>query len=184
MIDPDRLFGRLGNRMFQGAYLKAQELRGAIPDIYLQDEKYFKEFEPQVRAMYSQHLGFKDFVAIHVRRGDYVDNPFYVDLLDTDYYQRAMGMFKGEKFLVFSDDIEYCKKLARFQDCEFAYSAFNPSETLNQMASCKHQIIANSSFSWWAAWLNPHPEKKIIAPKAWHPDGIDRTKIPETWIRI
>jgi len=181
MIDPDKLFGRLGNRMFQMAYMKAQELEGNIPDIYVQDPKYFDKYKSQIAQMYRGNVSVTPAVAIHVRRGDYVNNPFYVDLLKTDYYQRAMAEFPQAKFLVFSDDIEYCKTIPLFSQCEFYHGT--ELEDMNKMMSCMGHIIANSSFSWWAAYLSPY-SKKIVAPKSWYNDLVERTKCPNTWTRI
>ena len=95
-----------------------------------------------------------------------------------------MAMFPNEKFLVFSDDIDWCKKQPIFKDCEF--SEGTELEDLNLMASCKHNIIANSSFSWWAGYLNPNADKRVIAPleTKYYSDGIVRTKYPDNFIQI
>lgn len=180
MRHPDTIFGRLGNRLFQGAYIYAQMRRGELPDIYIQDSLYFEEYKDEIKALYGEGIGKIDMVAIHVRRGDYVGNPFYVDLTETDYYQRAMADFIDEDFLVFSDDVEWCKQQDIFKDCEFSEGK-SEVEDLNLMASCKGVIMANSSFSWWGAFLS---KGKIIAPKAWHPDGVERTKCLEKWKRL
>ncbi len=121
-------------------------------------------------------------VGIHVRRGDYVGNPFYVDLSETDYYERAIEQFPPEtEFLVFSDDTDFAEEF--FPEFE-VFNGQDELEDLNMMASCSMgNIIANSSFSWWAAYLNPHGGK-VVAPKAWHPDGVERTKCPDNWMRI
>lgn len=184
MIHPSKIFGRLGNSLFQYAFLYSYAKNNDI-DFYYQDEYFFRDNAEAVRALFSGEIPpVCDYVAIHVRRGDYVGNPFYVDLTDTDYYQKAMNEFpKGTKFLVFSDDIEWCKDQDIFKDCEF--SEGNELEDLNLMASCKGHIIANSSFSWWGAWLCPtYPDNKVIAPKAWYSDGKQRTMTPEHWKKI
>ena len=180
MLHPNRIFGRLGNQMFQGAYIYAQMKRGRIPDIYVQDPVYFDDYREDIRLLYGDKIGHIDKVAIHVRRGDYVNNPFYVDLTKTDYYQKAMAMFPNEHFMVFSDDIEWCKQQEMFKGCSFS-EGHDEIQDLNIMASCKGIIIANSSFSWWAAYLS---NAKVIAPKAWYADGVERTKCPSSWIRL
>lgn len=182
MTHPDKLFGRLGNRMFQMAYIHAQVRDKRIPDIYVQSEDYFKKYAHEIRVMFGRDIGKLDMVAIHVRRGDYVNNSFYVDLTHTGYYPRAMEMFPGETFLVFSDDIEWCKQQPMFRDCEFSEGNDEVTD-MNLMASCTGHIIANSSFSWWGAYLSPH-SRKIVAPKDWYSDGINRTTCPKKWIRI
>ncbi len=172
-------FGRFGNRMFQLAYIYAQFKDGNIPDIYLQDSKYFEKYSEEIKKLFGENVGYNKNVSIHVRRGDYVDNPFYVDLMKTDYYQKAMKLFKGRKFIVFSDNPSWCKEQEIFKDCFFAEG--NEIDDFNRMASCDGHIIANSSFSWWAAFIG---QGTVVAPKAWYSDGIERTKCPENWVRI
>jgi hypothetical protein len=180
MIHPDKLTGRLGNKMFQYAYLYAQERDGTIPDIYLQDPMYFERYKSEIKHIFGGGIMPISQVAIHVRRGDYVDNPFYVDLTQTDYYDRAMKLFPNDTFLVFSDDIEWCK--GYFTGSQFEFSEGNDDVTdMNLMAGCKGVIMANSSFSWWAAYLS---KGKVIAPKEWFTDGVERTKCPPEWKRV
>lgn len=180
MVEPRKLFGGLGNRLFQMAYIYAQARKGEIPDIYIQDEKYFAPYQEEVRALYSEGIESIDMVSIHVRRGDYVNNPFYVDLSETAYYEEAMAHFPGEKFLVFSDDIEWCIRQEVFYGCSFSENK-TEIEDLNLMAGCKAHIIANSSFSWWAAFISG---KKTIAPTKWFTDGLQRITLPASWIQI
>lgn len=181
MIHPDKIFGRLGNRLFQMAFVIAWAKDNGT-DIYLQDPKYFDKHGEYIKQVFGDGIGYINKVAVHVRRGDYVGNSFYVDLSKTDYYQEAMAKFPGAEFLVFSDDIAWCKQQDVFKGCEFS-EGWSELADLNRMASCAGHIIANSSFSWWGAYLAPNT-KKVIAPKAWHPDGVERTKCPDTWIRI
>lgn len=187
MIHPDRLFGRLGNRMFQMAYIYSQMKRGVITDIYVQNPVYFDYYRDDIKNLFGDGIGNMDKVAIHVRRAGnplnkdepkYCDNSFYVDLCKTDYYQKAMGLFPNEKFIVFSDDIEWCKKQEMFKNCSFS-EGHTEIEDMNLMAGCKAIIMANSSFSWWAAYLS---NGKIVAPKAWYADGITRTHLLKEWI--
>lgn len=182
MIAMHLLSGRLGNQMFRHAYIYAQMRKGLIPDEYVQDEEYFKDYAREIKQIFGSGIGKIDQVAIHVRRGDYVNNPFYVDLMKTGYYEKAMDEFPDASFLVFSDDIEWCKKQNIFSKCDFV-EGNSELEDLNLMASCIGHIIANSSFSWWGAYLCPH-NGKVIAPKLWYSDGVERTKCPNKWIRI
>lgn len=183
MVEPHKIFGRLGNQMFQGAYLYSQMKKGLIPDVYIQDPSYFEDCKEEIKQLYGQNIPSRTKkVAIHVRRGDYVNNPFYVDLTETDYYEKAMAEFPQAEFLIFSDDIEWCKKQNVVKDCEFSEGK-TELEDMNLMASCVGHIIANSSFSWWAAYISPYTQK-VVAPKAWYLDKENRTKIPETWIRL
>ena len=180
MIPMWKLGGRLGNQMFQYAYLHAQARKGLIPDIYVQDPAYFENYKDEICLIFGQGIELIDQVAIHVRRGDYVENPFYVDLMTTGYYERAMALFPNESFLIFSDDIKWCKQQDIFKNCEFSERR-TEVEDLNLMAGCKGVIIANSSFSWWGAYLS---SGRVIAPKEWYSDGVERTKLPKEWIRI
>lgn len=182
MIPVKDSIGRLGNILFKQAYLYAQFFDGNIPDIYLQDQKYFFRHANKIRKIFGTGIGFLPCIAIHVRRGDYVNNPFYVDLFADGYYERAMAEFGDANFMVFSDDIEWCKQQEVFKNCDFSDQRDEVTD-LNDMASCVGHIIANSSFSWWGAWLSPH-KGKVIAPKKWYSDGIERTSLPDHWIRI
>ncbi len=191
MINPDTFTGRIGNRMFQYAYLYTKVREGEIPDVYVQNPKYFEKYANEIKKIYSNGIGSVPFTSVHIRRGDYVGNPFYVDLTDTDYYQRAFDLFPAEHFLVFSDDPIWASWFIqdnfkeiwkRFQLVE----NMSDVEDMNLMASCENNIIANSSFSWWAAYLNPHPNKKVIAPSVenWYSDKVERTFCPKEWIRL
>jgi len=182
----DKNFGRLGNRMFQSAFLYAYARNKGI-DWYYQDPIWFKGYEEEIKELFKQKGEPLDYVAIHVRLGDYVNNPFYVDLSSTDYYQKAIRQFPKERFMVFSDDLTWCMKYFSIDGrSPFSYSALTELGDFNAMTRCKHQIIANSSFSWWAAYLNPNPNKIVIAPsvKNWYSDGVERTVCPPEWIRL
>lgn len=187
MIPITNITGRLGNQMFQFAYLTAKELDGEIEDVYVQDPEHFDRYRQHIKGIYGQDIVPIDQVAIHVRRGKnpylpsepaYSDNPFYVDLFKDGYYERAMTEFPDEDFVVFSDDIKWCKQQPIFSGCEFS-EGNSDIEDLNYMAGCKGIIMANSSFSWWGAYLGR--EKKVIAPKHWYTDGIERTKLLPQW---
>lgn len=189
MIPITNITGRLGNQMFQHAYMYAQARSGEIPDIYVQDPCYFDEYADEIKAIYGEGIGRVDQVAIHVRRGlnpsnptepKYSENMFYINLMDTDYYERAMAEFPNESFVVFSDDIGWCKEQDIFRDCTFS-EGNNEITDMNLMASCKGVIMANSSFSWWAAFLS---KGKVVAPKAWYADGVIRTKLLNSWTQL
>jgi len=155
-------------------------------EYYCQDESLFKDNEDDIRGLFGTDIGFIPHVSIHVRRGDYVGNPFYIDLMETDYYEKAIALFPDRKFLVFSDDPDFCKKQEIFSDSS-RFQVMEKTDEIsdfNLQSSCSDHIIANSSWSWWTAWLCPNHGKKIIAPKLWYSDGIERTKIPDPWIRI
>ena len=193
MKHPDFYTGRLGNRLFQTAYLYAQVRRGQISDWYLQDPKFFDDYKDEIKELFSDGIGYLSQVGVHIRRAGnpvnpdepkYSENPFYVDLTSTDYYERAMALFPDEKFLVFSDDPEWCTEKFKDNSDVQVMEKGNEVDDFNLLASCKDIIIANSSFSYWAAYLCPNESKRIIAPKQWHTDGIQRTVLPKEWETI
>jgi len=106
-------------------------------------------------------------VSIHVRRGDYLNKYDKHPVQDINYYNLAMKYFRDyKKFIIFSDDIEWCK--TNFIGDQFIFiEGEHDYIDLWLMSLCDHNIIANSSFSWWGAWLNQNINKKVIAPKNW-----------------
>lgn len=148
---------------------------------YFQTEKYFEHCKDEILKIFTFNPKIKvkalekipkvicDTVAIHVRVGDYAGLQQFHPICDPEYYQSAMSYFvdKSYYFLIFSDNIEYCKEM--FGESEnILYICNNePEIDMCLMSICEHNVIANSSFSWWAAWLNKNPNKKVIAPKKW-----------------
>ncbi len=195
MTHPDALFGRMGNRLFQMAYLYAQVKEGVIPDWFVQDPKYFDKHKDEIKKLFGEGIGLLPYTAIHLRVNSnpinpqepkYSENPFYCRLIETGYYIDAVNLFPNGKFIVFSDDMEFAKTY--FTGDRFAFDESETDiEAFNKMASCQNLIIANSSFSWWAAYLSPHVDKKVVAPTydKWYSDGsTTRTVVPEDWTRV
>lgn len=190
MLKPRKLWGGLGNNMFQQAYIYAQARRGETPDIYLQGEKYFAPYQDEIRSLYNQGVDKVDMVSLHVRRGDYLNNSFYVDLTQTDYYDRAMAEFPHERFLVFcadrqagsddKSDMEWCKERFKGKQFQF-YQGRNEIDDFNMMAGCKGHIGANSSFSWWAAFVSGN---KAVFPKRWFTDNVQRVSLLDSWTLV
>lgn len=173
-----------------------------------QSEKYFKKYADQIRkdlalkeplsskALEIQgQMNANESVAIHIRRGDQVRDPNLVKkhgLLTNDYYANAIGYMKSKlsnpRFFVFSDEIEWVKRNMGFDSGTVYVSESNlpDYEELALMSSCKHQIIAKSSFSWWGAWLNQNPKKIVVAPKRRFAQESTEAQdlIPESWIRL
>lgn len=194
MVNPDKISGRMGNRMFQMAYLYSRMWDGEIPDIYLQDPKYFEKHEDKIKQLFGEGIGLLPYNAIHLRVGanptnpdepKYSENPFYVSLIKTGYYIDAVNLFPEGKFIVFSDDMDFARTY--FEGDRFAFDESQDDiEAFNKMASCQNIITANSSYSWWAGFLCPHVDKKIVAPTddKWFADGVKRVGCPQDWIRI
>lgn len=186
MRNPDDMFGRLGNRMFQMAHIYSEVIDGKIPDIYVQDFHKLEPYKTGIQQWFGDDVGYLPYVAIHLRRGDYVGNPFYCQLWETGYYIDAIAQFPNRKFLIFTDDSDFAQRY--FEGDKFAFDdSENAVDCLNRMASCSDFIIANSSFSAWAAWLSTVPQKKVVAPSydKWYADGSEtRTVLPSEWIRL
>lgn len=165
---------------------------------FFQSEKYFNHIEDEIREDFSfkneilepckEMVGsIRDVISLHVRRTDYLKNPNHTTL-DLDYYIKALECFDSDiPVIIFSDDISWCKKQKIFDSDRFMISESKDQYVdLCLMTLCKYHIIANSSFSWWGAWLSN--SNKVIAPIQWFGEGNDDKNtndlIPERWIRI
>lgn len=181
-------------------------------DGYWQSEKYFSDIAPVIRREFTlksevdiANLGVQRqiqaagnrSVSLHVRRGDYVSNPHtsqYHGVCTLEYYRLAVERIARQvlhpHFFVFSDDHEWVRENLHFPDYTMTQVQVNDPDhgifDLTLMKSCAHQIIANSSFSWWGAWLNPSNEKIVIAPAQWFARAGNDTRdlLPASWIRL
>ena len=174
---------------------------------FFQSEKYFINYRKIVlklfrfpivkNKLFQNYLGLiknKNSVAIHIRRGDYLNNPkarYFHGILGENYYKNSIRYIKSRVknplFFIFSDDVDLVKKTFFFFNNEkyIFIDTNSPINDLNLMSKCKHFIIANSSFSWWAAWLSKNKHKIICAPKKWVRAKISTSDlIPESWIKI
>jgi hypothetical protein len=131
-------------------------------------------------------------VSLHVRRGDYKINKGGQELLPIEYYARAMQVVQqtlaNPTYFIFSDDIPYTRRaLPHVEGMVFVdhNDEANGHEDLRLMSACRHNIIANSTMSWWGAWLNSDPSKIVCAPKIWRNPKISYADlIPPNWLRI
>lgn len=134
-------------------------------------------------------------VSVHIRRGDYVSSKRVKSAFGAvglDYYRKAADFIRGKeaapRFFVFSDDIAWVKENLDFGPSAVYVSrpGLDDVEELILMSRCRHHIIANSSFSWWGAWLNPNPDKIVIAPKRWFRSLRFRVRdvVPKNWLRM
>ena len=156
---------------------------------YFQSEKYFAEHKNIISSLLTPktvHSTIPGCTSIHVRRGDYLNLTKEYEQLDMNYYGGAMRITNSPRYMIFSDDIGWCK--TQFVGNQFIFSEGKSEvEDLALMLSCEHNIIANSSFSWWGAWLNKNPSKIVVAPHSWFGPALPHdTKdlLPETWIKI
>jgi hypothetical protein len=172
---------------------------------YYQTQKYFLKYEKEIRADFEivsplkqqtietvAYMQSVNSVSIHFRRGDYIGNPVH-ETDNSKYYKEAIQLVERKVedpvYFLFSDDIPWVKENFT-SNFETHFVDFNDASTnfedLKLMSSCKHNIIANSSFSWWGAWLNSHLNKIVIAPKVWFNTEKVNTSdlIPENWIKL
>lgn len=158
---------------------------------YFQSERYFAHCAAEIRELFRPKSWIIDqccqqcgrlfesaTCSVHVRRGDYVNHPQFVDLAASDYYETALELLPpNTRFLVFSDDISYCQQ--RFRGKQFAFVHSNHEVVdLYLMSQCGAHVIANSSFSWWGAWLNSLPDKLVIAPQRWFQGDAGDSRLP------
>ena len=187
-------------------------LKARNKTIYLyghwQSEKYFKNIENIIRKEFTLKNGLSNeaknilekiqktnSVSIHIRRGDYVENKKNCTLYGVcslTYYYKTIKIIQNKTgnphFFVFSDDIRWVQKNLKTASSLTLVRGVNirDFEEIILMSKCKHNIIANSTFSWWGAWLNNNPNKIVIAPKPWFNIATINTKdlLPPLWITI
>lgn len=189
------------------------DLLNAPCDVYMegfwQSEKYFLDIAEMLRQemslRYLQTPNFQQIsqlindncsISLHIRRGDYVVNPeanSYHGSCDLDYYRRAVEYIADHTsqpyFFVFSDDPDWVKENLSINfpvNLVSKNDAFHDYEELSLMSQCQHHIVANSSFSWWGAWLNSNVSKIVVAPNKWFGNAQHNTEdlIPDAWIRL
>lgn len=148
---------------------------------HFQSEKYFIDYKNEILKLFEidentntfllekyGELLNQDTCSIHVRRGDYISLPNHHPLQPIDYYEKSVKIIGENKhFLIFSDDIKWCEENFGFIKNKTFISNNLDYQDLYLMSMCNHNIIANSTFSWWGAWLNKNENKQVIAPTKW-----------------
>jgi hypothetical protein len=163
---------------------------------FWQSEKYFlnvsdvirNQLSPDNETLEKLKLNVQEnSVSLHIRRTDYVTSNGFHPVQTIEYYNKALDIIGDyNQLLVFSDDINWCKDNLKYDNIFFVENQDN-IEDLWLMSLCTHNIIANSSFSWWGAWLNKNKNKTVIAPINWFGEssGLNQSDIvPNTWIKI
>jgi hypothetical protein len=182
--------------------------RSLYLDGFFQAYQYAQGVEQQIRTEFrfrnpasgknleilNQIRAVDNSVSLHVRRGDYITRGAGPQVLSLSYHMRAMQTvierLRNPTFFVFSDDIDYVRNnLPTRENIVFVdhNDTSNGCEDFRLMSACNHNIIANSTFSWWGAWLNPNPAKMVCAPSSWNnvnPDVHCPDLIPSDWLRI
>ncbi len=174
---------------------------------YWQSEKYFKPIEDIIRQDITlkepqdekyqnllNRITLSNSVSVHIRRGDYLlaKNMRLFSPCMPDYYLKAESLISKEisspELFIFSDDIEWVKQNISFR-CPVNFvsdGSMADYQELMLMSACKHNITANSTFSWWGAWLNVNPQKIVVTPQKWFIDPVmdEKDLIPSAWIKI
>jgi len=178
-------------------------------DIYLdgfwQNEKYFKNIREEIlndftlkdsisteANRYLKHIKNTNSISLHVRRGDYVKDNHTNNVhgvCDIVYYKKAIQYMQSKIqnpfFYIFSDDIAWCKENFNFlKNKTFIDDTKTAFDDLELMKNCRHSIIANSTFSWWGAWLNENEDKVVVGPKIWFANNNNINITCKGWIKI
>lgn len=181
------------DNIYLDGYWQSPKYFEAIRDTLLTDFTLTSALSPSGELL-KKHIEDTTAVALHVRRGDYVENKRVLKengVCSVAYYQKAIETITAKvsnpTFFIFSDDIEWAKANLNLPiDSIFVSdSTLTAPQELFLMSICKHNIIANSSFSWWGAWLNQNRDKVVIAPTPWFDTIIyDQNLIPTSWIQL
>ncbi|MCM1138940.1 MAG: alpha-1,2-fucosyltransferase [Muribaculum sp.] len=185
-----------------------KQKRDYLLEGYWQTEKYFSDWRDEIldafrfpkfaseseNQMLAKEIACSNAVSVHVRRGDYLKISNTSGICTEGYYNKAIKLIidkcNPEMFVFFSDDIDWCKE--HFKDLaeghKVVFVDWNKGEEsyrdMQLMSLCSHNIIANSSFSWWGAWLNNNPDKVVITPSRWMNGPGWPDIIPDAWIKI
>ena len=200
-IDPDLVIGQL---CFHYLDIQIATSPSCLIDLrgHFQSERFFLNAHELVRAHFAPHpsiagqimelhgetLSHESPCIIVARRGDYAQFPHQHPMLPADYYARAMSLFPPDtRYIVTSDDIEWCRANVRAANITYLpQKEWRLNFFIGTM--CRHAIISNTTFGWWIAWLNAHPDKRVIAPKPWFGPGLARLRtddlLPPDWITI
>ncbi len=183
---------KVGLQVYLNGYFQNEKYFKDIRDVLLKEFTFTKELSEEAKRI-KNILETSEGVAINIRRGDYVRTD-YIKIFgtcDMTYYNKAIEYIKNEVknplMCVFSDDPEWVKKEFKIGKVIFAGNdILKDYEQMYLMSICKHNIIANSSFAWWGAWLNQNSNKIVIGPKRW---AVNKTSdeleiLPKTWIQI
>jgi hypothetical protein len=173
-------------------------------DGYWQDERYFPSVTAEVRASFAaielddanarlrDQIASGPSVSVHVRRGDYLAVPLFTPLCDSDYYQRALDHVRervpNARLFVFSDDLSWCRDNLGAKDAVYVdhNGGSRSIYDLLLMGLCDSNVVANSTFSWWGAWLNPRADRVVVAPSRWFTDDTRQAaiRLPRQWERL
>lgn len=202
-LNPEAKFVNINQRLLIKIFTKIiQKITGKYP--YFQSEKYFSEAKDQILSELTLKNPLSDKaqniannirlqnnpVSLHIRRGDYVNNTHH-PLCDLEYYYHAEHYIKSKInnpiFFIFSDDIEWVKENLKIANCIYVSNPdITEVEEITLMSLCSHNIIANSTFSWWGSYMNKNQHKIVIAPKQWtsNKSADELDILPKNWIQL
>jgi hypothetical protein len=171
-------------------FLEEWREKNIVLEGYWQTEKYFKHWRE--RLLHSFGFGWSHrpgVVSVHVRRGDYLKWTRKHPPVPASWIQKAMDQFPGYRFLFFSDDIAWCRKVFGWQKDIVSFSEGNTEvKDLVAMSCCEHHICSASTFSWWGAWMDQNPTKRVIIPKLWFVEGWGghdtKDVVPKEWEKL
>jgi hypothetical protein len=191
-FDYDVAFASLRGPTYLVGYWQSYKYFEPVHDVVRQEIKLMSP-PNQLNSSWLARIKGSNSVSMHVRRTDYL-SPDHVDLhgfCSLSYYDRAMTLMKelveNPIFFIFSDDLEWCRSRIVGPEINLvdANGADAPQEELRLMASCRHHVIANSSFSWWGAWLGRHAEQTVVRPDRWFTPRLDTPDLfPSAWIAL
>jgi len=189
LLFDEKLFTLSGNEFVKG-YFQTEKYFKAIREILLEEFVIEKELSETTKNIAATIESKTSSCSLHIRRGDYISNKKANSVHGTcslDYYKKAINFVlkKHENihFFIFSDDILWAKENLKTKYAIYIDHKTIPHEDLYLMSICKHNITANSSFSWWGAWLNKNEAKTVISPKKWFVN-IENQIACENWIRL
>lgn len=186
------VFTNLNNNNYYVGYFQSYKYFDNCRSLILKEFQFSEKHLSKKTKEIARIINSCNSISVHVRRGDYL-NGYYYELLgkvcDMDYYRRAIAIMKRKvlnpHFFFFSDDSDYISENFKSDDTD--YICFNKGKDSWQdmylMSICNHNIIANSTFSWWGAWLNSNTNKIVVAPSRWFSDKVDEEIIPPEWLR-
>lgn len=197
MLFDENINDRVGYDTYLEGYFQSEKYFQIIRGILLNEFEFKNEISDYAQQLKRQIENSTISVSLHIRRGDYVLNGNALNLhgvCSIDYYRVAIGYlgvrFNEIRFFIFSDDIDWVKKSLRIDGAVYVERQEKrmPHEDIYLMSLCNHNIIANSSFSWWGAWLNQDESKVVIAPKRWFLDDTMQSQamdiVPKSWVKI
>ena len=171
---------------------------------YFQSLRYFENIEEQIKKTFvfpegeeklsdlANRLKSEQYVSVHIRRGDYLKYPkLYGGICEKQYYDAAIDYFRSkniDRFIFFSDDMDWVKSNFSIEESIFFDSSdfedYHDWYDMYLMCLCSHNIIANSTFSWWGAWLNDNKDKIVVAPQKWINTIRNKDFCPNEWVRL